>query len=88
MSGVPLSAVEPQNTIRENKVQRLIEKFKNHKHMGLQDHREQDARTFYDQPSGSKKYVGNQEQRCVWIAQFLVYVSLQLNRKMLEDIAE
>ena len=32
MSGVPLSAVEPQNTIRENKVKRLIEKFENHKH--------------------------------------------------------
>ena len=32
ISGVPLSAVEPQNTIRENKVKRLIEKFENHKH--------------------------------------------------------
>ena len=27
ISGVPLSAVEPQNTTRENKVKRLIEKF-------------------------------------------------------------
>ena len=32
ISGVSLSAVEPQNTIRENKVKRLIEKFENHKH--------------------------------------------------------
>ena len=32
ISGVPLSAVEQQNTIRENKVKRLIEKFENHKH--------------------------------------------------------
>ena len=31
ISGVLLSAVEPQNTIRENKVKRLIEKFENHK---------------------------------------------------------
>ena len=31
IAGVPLSAVEPQNTIRENKVKRLIEKFENHK---------------------------------------------------------
>ena len=31
ISGVPLSAVEPQNTMRENKVKRLIEKFENHK---------------------------------------------------------
>ena len=30
-AGVPLSAVEPQNTIRENKAKRLIEKFENHK---------------------------------------------------------
>ena len=29
--GVPLSAVEQQNTIRENKVKRLIAKFENHK---------------------------------------------------------
>ena len=29
--GVPLSAVEQQNTARENKVKRLIEKFENHK---------------------------------------------------------
>ena len=29
--GVPLSAVEQQNTTRENKVKRLIEKFENHK---------------------------------------------------------
>ena len=28
ISGVPLSAVEPQNTTRENKVKRLIEKFR------------------------------------------------------------
>ena len=32
ITGVPLPAVEPQNTIRENKVKRLIEKFENHKH--------------------------------------------------------
>ena len=32
ISGVPLSAVEPQNTTRENEVKRLIEKFENHKH--------------------------------------------------------
>ena len=32
ISGVPLSAVEPQKTIRENKVKSLIEKFENHKH--------------------------------------------------------
>ena len=32
ISGVPLSAVEQQITIRENKVKRLIEKFENHKH--------------------------------------------------------
>ena len=32
ISGVPLSAVEPQNTIRENRVKRLIKKFENHKH--------------------------------------------------------
>ena len=31
IAGIPLSAVEPQNTIRENKVKRLIEKFENHK---------------------------------------------------------
>ena len=31
ITGLPLSAVEPQNTIRENKVKRLIEKFENHK---------------------------------------------------------
>ena len=32
IAGVPLSAVEPQNTIRENSVKRLIEKFEKHKH--------------------------------------------------------
>ena len=32
IAGVPLSAVEQQNTTRENKVKRLIEKFDNHKH--------------------------------------------------------
>ena len=32
ISGAHLFAVEPQNTIRENKVKRLIEKFENHKH--------------------------------------------------------
>ena len=31
IAGIPLSAVEPQNTVRENKVKRLIEKFENHK---------------------------------------------------------
>ena len=31
IAGGPLSAVEPQNTIRENIVKRLIEKFENHK---------------------------------------------------------
>ena len=31
IAGVPLSAVEQQNTTRENKVKRLIEKFENHK---------------------------------------------------------
>ena len=30
ISGVPLSAVEQQNTTRENKVKKLIEKFENH----------------------------------------------------------
>ena len=30
--GVPLSAVEAQNTMRENIVKRLIEMFENHKH--------------------------------------------------------
>ena len=32
ISGVPLSAVEPQNTLRENEVKKLIEKIENHKH--------------------------------------------------------
>ena len=32
ISGVPLSAVEQQDTTCENKVKRLIEKFENHKH--------------------------------------------------------
>ena len=32
ISGVPLSAVEQHNTIRENSAKRLIEKFENHKH--------------------------------------------------------
>ena len=32
ISGVPLSADVQQNTTRENKVKRLIEKFENHKH--------------------------------------------------------
>ena len=32
ISGVPLSAFEPQNTIRENHVKKLIEKFEDHKH--------------------------------------------------------
>ena len=32
ISGVPLSAVELQNTTHENKVKKLIEKFENHKH--------------------------------------------------------
>ena len=32
IAGEPLSAVEQQNTVRENKVKRLIEKFENHKH--------------------------------------------------------
>ena len=31
-SGVPLSAVEQQDTTRENKVKKLIKKFENHKH--------------------------------------------------------
>ena len=31
IAGAPLSAVEPQNTTRENKVKSLIEKFENHK---------------------------------------------------------
>ena len=30
-AGIPLSAVEPQNTIPENRVKRLIEQFKNQK---------------------------------------------------------
>ena len=30
-AGIPLSAVEPQNTTRENRVKRLIEQFKNQK---------------------------------------------------------
>ena len=30
ISGVPLSAAEQQNTIREKKAKRLIEKFENH----------------------------------------------------------
>ena len=30
--GVPLSAVEQQNTTHENRVKRLIEKLENHKH--------------------------------------------------------
>ena len=39
ISGVLLSAVEPQNTTRENKVKKLTEKFENHKHKAsfLQD---------------------------------------------------
>ena len=39
ISGVPLSAVEQQNTTRENKVKKLIEKFENrqHKESFLQD---------------------------------------------------
>ena len=32
ISGVPLSAVEPQNITRKNRVKRLIEKFENHTH--------------------------------------------------------
>ena len=32
IAGVPLSAVEPQNAVRENKVKRLIEKFENTQH--------------------------------------------------------
>ena len=32
ISGVPLSAVEQQDTTRENKVKKLIEKFEKHKH--------------------------------------------------------
>ena len=32
ISGVPQSAVEQQDTTRENKVKKLIEKFENHKH--------------------------------------------------------
>ena len=32
ISGVPLSAVEQQNTIREDRVKELIEKFENHKY--------------------------------------------------------
>ena len=32
ISGVPLFAVEQQDTKRENKVKKLIEKFENHKH--------------------------------------------------------
>ena len=32
ISGVPLSTVEQQDTTRENKVKKLIEKFENHKH--------------------------------------------------------
>ena len=35
IAGVPLSAVEPQITIRENKVKKLIEKFENHKKNSL-----------------------------------------------------
>ena len=35
ISGVPLSAVEQQDTTRENKVKKLIEKFENHKHKGI-----------------------------------------------------
>ena len=35
ISGVPLSAVEQQDTTCENKVKRLIEKFENHKHKEL-----------------------------------------------------
>ena len=31
IAGVPLSAVEPQNTMRENKVKSWIGKFENHK---------------------------------------------------------
>ena len=32
ISGVPVSAVEQQNTTRENQVKKLIEKFENHQH--------------------------------------------------------
>ena len=35
ISGVPLSAVEQQDTTRENKGKKLIEKFENHQHKGI-----------------------------------------------------
>ena len=37
ISGVPLSAVEQQNTTRENKVKKLIEKFENHRYNGTRN---------------------------------------------------
>ena len=52
-AGVPLSAVEPQNTTRENKVKRLIEQFENHKHKKslIQDMRQTDKINKFSQES-------------------------------------
>ena len=48
--------------------------------IGLQDQREQDARTSYDQPSGSK--VPGKPGATPWITEFLVYLFLQFNSKI------
>ena len=53
IAGVPLSVVEPQNTIRENQVKRLIEKFENHmnKNSLIQDLRQTDKINKFSQES-------------------------------------
>ena len=53
IAGVPLSAVEPPNTIRENKAKRLIEKFENHKNKNslIQDLRQTDKVNKFSQES-------------------------------------
>ena len=53
IAGVPLSAVEQRNPIRENKVKRLIEKFENHKNKNslIQDSRQTEKINKFSQES-------------------------------------
>ena len=54
--------------------------LKSNSQIGLQDQRAQDARTSYDQPSGSKS--SWETGATPWITEFLIFLFLQLNRKI------
>ena len=77
IAGVPLSAVEPQNTIRENQAKKFIEKFENHQNKNslVQDSRQTEKINEFSQESQAliadmnnteifKLYENSSKQQC------------------------